>query len=444
MRRTLVVLAVLALPCVARATVPNEISGYVTAVLPSGNFDLQGIHVALAPDAQLCTRETAGTATCAPFNPAAAPVFFIGQMLDVDGHMDHVAHILTANKVTLLPNSPATVSGTAIIDFVPSTQPSDLKQRIVRADGYLLHITTATKLNLAPEIKSLAQVSTNQWIEYSGVQQPDGNVLVDYAGIGTNNVSHTEDSLRKKTEYDPSKVPDDAHQSGLSKAFVGVDYKRVPPWHDDAMQARVERIGNSLIPAYQRALPFGDPAKIAFRFQVIDEQSLRDAVKMPNGVILIPHQVVERLLNDDQLAAVLAGGIAECLEKEALRHRTAATLEKVGSATTKSSIVLLYPTGLAGGLLTEHVASAALERALQQSGRVSLCLLHDAGYNIDQAPLAWWLLAGKPGKPLDQTKIPPRAATLYIMLGTTWHTAASGETTAASPGTSTVPAPPKN
>ena len=66
--------------------------------------------------------------------------------------------------------------------------------------------------------------------------------------------------LRKKSEYDPSKVSDDAHQSGL----VSLHRHRLQTHSALARRgdaSRVERIGNSLIPAYQRVLPDDDPAK---------------------------------------------------------------------------------------------------------------------------------------------------------------------------------------
>ena len=58
---------------------------------------------------------------------------------------------------------------------------------------------------------------------------------------------------------------------------------------------------------------------------------------------------------------------------------------------------------------------------LNQSGRVSLGLLHDAGYDITQAPIAWWLLAKNSAHDISSIPIPPRAANLYKSLGTTWH-----------------------
>ena len=54
-------------------------------------------------------------------------------------------------------------------------------------------------------------------------------------------------------------------------------------------------VGEKLIPAFQRDLPDSDPAKIHFRFQLVDSKKLHAALAAPNGIILIPHQVVERM-----------------------------------------------------------------------------------------------------------------------------------------------------
>jgi hypothetical protein len=56
-----------------------------------------------------------------------------------------------------------------------------------------------------------------------------------------------------------------------------------------------------------------------------------------------------------------------------------------------------------------------------QSGRVSLGLLKNAGYDIDQAPVAWWLLASRKPRPVSEIAIPDRATYLYRTLGEVWH-----------------------
>jgi hypothetical protein len=81
-------------------------------------------------------------------------------------------------------------------------------------------------------------------------------------------------------------------------------------WHrfpaNIALQARVSRVGLSLVPAYQKQLADDSPSKIYFRFYAVDEASIRSDLSCNAGLILVPKQVVERLQNDDQLAALLA------------------------------------------------------------------------------------------------------------------------------------------
>ena len=416
----------LTLSFVAQAQGPYKVSGYVTAVQPSGAFDLEGVHIHVTPTTEFRTR-TGGAASKAPASGPAT--FYVGETLDATGRLDRTSHTLAAAQIVLVPPSPASVSGIAIIDLIPPASASasaaqPTTDRLVRADGFLLHITAKTKLNFADPLKSISDIATNQWIDYSGVQQLDGAVLLDYAGIGPNKVNHTEEKIRAKSDYDPSAVPDDSHQSGVSKTFTGVDARKIPPYHNEDMQARVERIGQSLIPAYQRALPDSDPTKIHFRFQLIDSTESHYALTTPSGVVLVPRQVVERMQNDDQLATVLADNIAVAFEKEGLRSITANTVRSIAAGAITAGVILLGPAEFFGGLIAEDHASKAIDRTIQQSGRVSLCLLHDAGYDIAQAPLAWWLLAPKKPASIDQIKMPHRAATLYVALGTTWHPAA--------------------
>ncbi|MGH9562634.1 MAG: hypothetical protein ACRD3S_14375, partial [Terracidiphilus sp.] len=52
---------------------------------------------------------------------------------------------------------------------------------------------------------------------------------------------------------------------------------------------------------------------------------------------------------------------------------------------------------------------------------VALCLMHDAGYDIGEAPKAWWLLNSKNPRPISRISLPHRAAYLYRILGETWY-----------------------
>jgi hypothetical protein len=77
--------------------------------------------------------------------------------------------------------------------------------------------------------------------------------------------------------------------------------------------------------------------------------------------------------------------------------------------------------GLASGIATYTRGKYIQTDLLNQSGRVSLGLLHDAGYDINQAPIAWWMLATDSADKLPSTPLPHRAANLYKSLGTTWR-----------------------
>ena len=184
------------------------------------------------------------------------------------------------------------------------------------------------------------------------------------------------------------------------------------------MQARVDRIGATLVPAYQRALPNDDPTRIAFRFQLVD-QNWKDAMTLPSGIILVPHQVVERLENDSQLATVLADNMACALEKQTLRAiptSQAMTATDIAGAAAEAVV----PGAAAVSLGTFATRSVMERHRLEQSGRVSLALLSDAGYDIAEAPRAWWLLSSKKPKEIANIPVPERAAYLYGIIAVAW------------------------
>ncbi len=295
----------------------------------------------------------------------------------------------------------------------------------MRADGRLLTITSKTALTFAPPLVAGTPLQTNQWIHYHAKQQPDGAVLVSEAEIRKNVISEQEDKLRQKQEYDPAAVVPDSHQSAASRMFRGVDLKQIPPWPDDAMQARVNRIGVMLIPRYQQDLPDADPTKIHFRFVVVDRDRVHDTLALPNGIIVVPYETLERLENDAQVATILAEKIATAVEKQELRNLPAShKLTAAGYAGVAGGL-LVPGLGAATGISTYSVAKHLQTLQEQQADRVALTYLHDAGFDLTEAPRTWWLLASKPSKPLAQVSLPPRADYLFLELGTAWRSTVS-------------------
>jgi hypothetical protein len=65
--------------------------------------------------------------------------------------------------------------------------------------------------------------------------------------------------------------------------------------------------------------------------------------------------------------------------------------------------------------------SVELHRQQEQTARVSLDLMHEVGFDISQAPIAWWLLDPRHPKPITDIPMPTYVAHLYRILGTTWR-----------------------
>ncbi len=411
-----------ALFCPAARADDSFKEGFVTRIADTGGFDVNGVHVLLGPKTTITLKSWEGTATGArsvSTKETKVPALFLGERVEVYGDVLNGSTEIRAKRI-LFSMPVNRVSGIGIIDLVPPSSLSN-EGRLFRADGYIMLLPAKVGATFASPLKSLDDVRTNQWIRYHGTQRPDGIVVLDKADFSPNTINHREDRLRMKTDYDPSVIDKGDAQSGASKLFQGKDIKRLPAWHDAAMQERVERIGSSLIPAFQKALSEDDPTRIDFRFQVIDQSKQRDSRSMPSGIVLVPYQLVERLPDDSQLAAVLAISIAEVLEKEDLR--TIPTTHKMLAANIAGAAASAFVPGveLVPSVANFTVVRSAQQHAEQQIARVSLWLLHDAGYDITQAPMAWWSLAAKTkGDPLPKD-MPDRSAFLYQALGSTWQ-----------------------
>ncbi len=387
-----------------------SLDGYLTRVASANDFDANGFRVVVSPKTQFSRVILMNTV------PSAKDLdLFLGAHVQIFGKVDHKKQSIQAKQILLLPPVSPLVKGAGLIDRLPALSSGSSEGKLVRADGYVILLNAETGITLRPPLTSLDEVGTNVWIAYKGEQRNDGVVVASTAVLSGNEVPAKEEKARTKADYDPAAVDPNAKQSAASKAFLGVDPKQVPPYRDDAIQARVSKIGDSLVPRFQRDLPDGDPTKLRFRFQVVDEPKWRDAVIGPLGVILVPKQVVERMENDSQLAAVLAGSIAALLEDGFYR------LKSVKEKATAAQIAELAVGGLPAKLVTGKVASDAEKRIENQAARVSLCLMKDAGYNLAEAPKAWWILSTKEPKPLVDVKLPERVQYLYEQLGTTWR-----------------------
>lgn len=401
---------------------PPQIDGYVSRVVSNSDFDVNGIQVLCGPETQSGIDQGHGSSVSDAGCPKSP---FVGEPMEIFGSFTKKKKSIVAERLFTRPMHPRETSGSAVIDGLPLRSSGDTPPGVlmVRTDGYRIVIDSKTALRFSPPLKSLSDVTVGDWIDYKANEDSPGGLVATSADVAPSILKSGEEKLHAREEFDPSAVPQDARQNVLKESVSLYDPKKFPPFNSPAMQARVSEIGNKLVPAYQRNLPDSDPTKIDFRFHVIDTKLFRDAFALSNGIILIPHQVVERMQNDSQLAAVLADNIASVLER--LEYRTLLAARVNTAANLSSFAFAVFPPVDIFSIGGSLAAGAILSEAQQQAERVSLTLMNDAGYDIDQAPLAWWLLAPIKPEPITKVSMPDNTAYIYRTLGEVWHNPAA-------------------
>lgn len=401
--------------CAALAQTAPILTGYVTSVGNPSEFMVNGVAIHCLLNTRLTLLRDGNHLPL-----KACPPRSLGEDLTIYGKRDKKSGVITATAIDGGAPIQRDVDGSAVIDRIVT--PPDTKNDVtVSADGYSITIPSTTHIAFQAPLTPQTVVTANMWLKYSGIQHPDGSVTAKSASISVNRLKDRERRADEKAEFDPASVTQADKQGTASKMFKGVDPKRFPATQDAELQQRVQTIGAALIPAYQRDLPDDDPSKIDFRFQVVDQPKLRDALTLSNGIILVPQQVVGKLKNDSQVATVLADNITCALEKQQLRQIP------VGRAMVAGDIALLIGgafvpgLGFAGPAGMMAGGAVMIRREEEQSGRVSLVLLHQAGYDLAEAPITWWILGSSKEKPLEKTGMPSRAKYLYRILGTTWR-----------------------
>jgi hypothetical protein len=396
------------------------IEGVVTRVASSSDFDVNGQHIFCASITKIVdSTVSSGSYLGCPNGPV-----LLGQGMTVWGDWDKKQHIIATSQLVIAPTPSRDLSGAAVIEESPvaGDTPGTL---IVCADGYRIRLDQETSITWTDPLHGFADIKPGNWIEYRGKRGADGLVIAASAVLRPAVFSAEELNDRSNYEYDAAATPTSARQGVFSQTMKGIDPKRFPAYTNAAMEERITDVGEKLIPSYQLALPDTDHAKIDFRFRLVESSVWWDATPLPSGIILVPHELVERMQNDSQLAAVLADSMASILEKQDFRTESAARAvlpEALINAAASARTVGAQLAGMGAGIRED-----ASTKALDQSGRVALDLMHDAGFEIDQAPIAWWLLSRKKPAAYQDMPMPRRAAYLYQVLGQNWNSQVAGK-----------------
>jgi hypothetical protein len=288
------------------------------------------------------------------------------------------------------------LKGFAAIDKVITAEPEPIYQ----ADGYQVRVTAATDKTFRDKLNTLADITPGAWIRFSGKRDSSGVIVAEKASFyplksGTKPPNPLQ--LQTGAPNQESLIDSEGRFVPAHTKVRLSDAEGLCGWHRVTVnreeQERVRRIGLRLIPAYQKQMADDSVAKIHFRFFVIEHPGVRAELACSPGLVLMPRQALERLENDDQLAAVLADGIGYSLQ--ASRAKVLANLNWITAAEWAGD-ASWFANPFAAFAVTETVVKvASYEINIQQAqerGRLALTMMADAGYDPWQAPEAWKLL----------------------------------------------------
>jgi hypothetical protein len=379
------------------------VEGYISAISSDTAFSvgsdtqysLHERHVVITPQTVFWRHTTQMGQDVMTDDPNVPKVWAVGDEVQVFGRKDKHLHAIVAEQV-LVRRRYEHIKGFAVVQRVMARSP----RLVVEADGYYIVIPHRVAVKgRSPLSGQIPRV--NEWINYSGRFDRAGFVVVHRIAVSKFALSKR---LRKGLTKSKGKLTAPAYGNGAGgdgkDGEIAAPYifgrrntARIPA--DWELQQQVQDIGERLIPACQRRLAANDPQKIDFRFYVVDDksyfQNIGAAIGSPDGIVIIPEQTIARLRNDDQIAAILAQGVAEALEWQV-----------PPSVVGANGPALIEAAQMAGPYAGLALSSIGLYEMLHgkypvrydplQTERVALSLVHDAGYDVRQAPVALQIL----------------------------------------------------
>jgi hypothetical protein len=391
------------------AKLPTVFDGYITNVISPTEFDVGSRHV-ICDSQTAYAHEIVNNHTRQYSNVSLS----VGLRVHVDGSFEKKTKRFVAHTVEFVQlekeniKGPQQIAGIGLIQETPQLH-SDGQgwTGTLWVDGYPLQITENTKLTDGDgKPYSGDKIGTNVWASYKAMRNLDGSIHVDSISLIANDVDAEEKKFRDRSEAQIDE-PDYAKKiPGKIKFHLAWSLDILP---DKDVQDYVTRVGQSLIPQYQKELPASDPTKVNFRFYVIQrpskwKESFVDAFSSPSGIIVVPDNVLAALDNEAQLAALLSNCIAVTLDKTLYVHRTRLkTQNDIGWAG------LATIGGIGGSLLIgDAIATKMLMLDInKQAGRIGLRFMLQNRYDIREAPFAWTAAANKQVRnPLAQDEQP--------------------------------------
>jgi len=407
----------LAAPQIAAGQAPKlkevKIRGYVTEFRSPTDFDIEDYRVSRDETLQL------------DFDNASDDIVFqlrdirIGVELEIKGSLNEQTGDLKARSIKVDLEQFKSITQTAFVSALPEgIQVLDGSWvGELRADGQTIRVTNATKVRFKPTarerklaelrskaqgtsgneegeddepLRSLDQVTVGMAMTYSGTRDREtGKVVAERIEFSKNDLDDGEGKMWRslKTAVKPSQ--------GLKAGELKIDkigkYKLLP---DAEVQVYIGRLGQRLIPTYQQELPAGDPRKIPFQFHVVQDKSV-NAFATPNGIVVVNSGLMEMVENEAQLAAVVGHEIAHATHEHTWRQQQYHKKKRIGIALAGAVASAYGVQGLAdiANMVNGAIVNGHQRQLENQSDRVGLQYMLNAGYDPRQAAAVWKLMA---------------------------------------------------
>lgn len=409
---------------ISAAIKPVKIHGYITNIISSTVFEIDDVKVS-RNESLIFNLENQDAGV--QFKPENIRV---GTEIEVQGMLDDETNELTAAKITVDLDQFRKLKNTTVLSRAPEGIVKSEKgwNGVIWADGRQIRINETTEvlfeLNKSEQksvetaaknppakaenpavdddefsggkpLKDIADVKAGMFATYEGIEQPDGAILASRIVFLKNELEKGEGNLWKSmkiTEKTPNFIQGDPGELKVSK--VG-KFKLLP---NKEVQDYVERVGQSLVPAYLKAMTDDDPQKMHFKFYVVRSKE-PNAFALANGIVVVNSGMITLLENEAQLAAIIAHEISHATQEHTWRQmnkdknkRTALMVGTVAAAAFGA-----YPMLTMLNMINAAMVNGYSRRLEDQADRIGLEYMVAAGYDPREAPRVWKIMAKKTG-----------------------------------------------
>lgn len=159
--------------------------------------------------------------------------------------------------------------------------------------------------------------------------------------------------------------------------------------NDRVLQQYVTTLGNKLVPRYQKDIPLDNPARITFRFAVIEDESF-NAFALPDGAIFVHTGLLKRVTNEAQLASILGHEIAHVTHEHTRKLKENPMTIWGGLGMIVGGAILGGKAGAQIGAIAANATANKYSRTAEdEADRAGLFYMTQQGYDPREATKVW-------------------------------------------------------